>query len=795
MESETPKLQNPAEFKVSKTIWPLGLGLKVDTISPFLGKYRPYVGQPCQTCTPKSMEVFFYKQYTQLGFRNALHITEQDSRFRGWLVRRLSCIVFICERSADKDVSSDFCQKILKHPRVQSAKDKDLTQDEPVEHAEPTTPRSFQDTTHIEVLEILGQIQKSLCPCLTRIVRWLLVKVLTAMFLNLQLHTGQVATLREASKASPGIPVVFLSMQRSWLDGLIIPFLLFSQNLQVPRVAWESTHCTPLFRTALQHIGAVFLPQQTGSPALSEAVLSVYIETFLAEGHSLLIFLESPSNSCPCTLSPIGHKWVQQVIASLKSAAVPDVLIVPVGVSYELSPVGSASGGEVVPTSSLGALRSLLWWLLPWSGSLGCARVDFAQPFSLKEYLCSYMWRHLALPLPLQKTLLPYILGTRSRMQEEEEPEGDVCASVCKEQALADRFILHCLKAAISCSAAMPSHIMAALLLHRYRKGVSLSRLLSDFPAMTEEVLLRRHDVGFSGQRWDLVRHSLNLLKRSVSLHSVPSHDIYVLCRESQEAAMQLWHQSTSLLSVYLYEALGACAVHAILSQVAMLGVVELLFTQDELTEKLLCLCSLLPRTLLLIPPCQSMYIVCQDVLDKLIQCGLLSMHEDPSAPSACDTGRRRFVDQLLWRATDDVTDSDSDCIEENIKRYYKLGRSEHHAVFFVFLCRLLGPILRTYKQAALFLQEKREFLQETESGYVHRLHQYLLQKAEQDGSFECAERSLAACAVNTFVDLGILSRHLDGSNEPTLQLSETFLIEENCTKLLSFIEQFVYGD
>ncbi|XP_041442908.1 glycerol-3-phosphate acyltransferase 2, mitochondrial [Xenopus laevis] len=793
MGSETPNLQNPAKFMVSKTIWPIGLGLKVDTISPFLGKYRPFVGQPCQTCTPKSMEIFFYKRYTQLGFRNALHITEQDSRFRGWLVRRLSCIVFICDRSADKDVSSDFCQKILKHPSLQSAKDKDLTQDEPVEHAEPTTTRSFVDSNHMEVLEILGQIQRSLSPGLTRMIRWLLVKVLNAMFLNLQLHCGQVATLREASAASPGVPVVFLSTQRSWLDGLIIPFLLFSQNLEVPRVAWESTHCTPFFRTVLQCTGAVFLPQQTGSPTMSDAVLSVYVETFLAEGHSLLIFLESPSTSCPHNLSPIGQRWVQQVIAALKSAAVSDVLIVPVGVSYDFSPVFSSSGGEVVPTSSLGALRSLLWWLLPWSSSLGCARVDFAQPFSLQEYLSSYMWRHLNLPLPLQKTLLPYILGTRSRMQEEEELEGDVCASVSKEQALVDRFILHCLRGAISCSAVMPSHIMAALLLHRYRTGVSFSRLLSDFPALTEEVLLRGFDVGFSGQRWDLVRHSVNLLKRSVSLHSVASHDIYVLCQGSQAAVRQLWHQSVTLLSVYLYEAVGACAVHAILSQVAMLGVVELLFTQDELTEKLLCLCSLLPRTLLLIPPCQSIYTVCQDVLDKLIQCGLLSMHEDPSAPAACDTGRRRFVDRLLWRATDDVTDSDSDGIEENVKRYYKLGRSEHHADSFVFLCHLLCPVLRTYERTALFLQEKTDTVQESEAGYVDRLHLYLLQKAREDGSFECAERSLAVCAVNTFVDLGIFSRHLDG-NEPMLQLSETFLIEENCTKLLSFIRQFVYG-
>ncbi|KAM4749075.1 glycerol-3-phosphate acyltransferase 2, mitochondrial-like [Rhinophrynus dorsalis] len=1057
MGSEPQKVQSPTKAKTGTRIWTLGLGQKIETICLFQGKYRPFVGQACQACTPKSMESFFYKRYAHMGFRNVLHITEEDSRIRGWLVRRLCCVIYICERPPDRDVSSEFPMKIFRHPRV---------------------------------------------------TRWLLVKMLSLLFLNVQLHCGQLAALGEACAVCSGIPVVFLSTHPSWLDSLLIPFLLFSQELVVPRVAWARTGCIPFLRTVLQRLGVLFLPTDEGSGTVSAAVLSVYTETFLSEGHSLLIFLESPPTSCSHPLSPSGRKWVQQIIGTLQSGAVADALIVPVGISYDSRLDCGYGGREVAPPSSACSWKSFLSALCPWSNKLGCVRVDFAQPFSLQaaghigcdqliwsisrllvvaettrhlpvgllqpapngdrlwshvsidfmvelpvskgntiilmivdkfskmahfvplkglpsskelaeifsrknspflinygfqsallpdsleaqeipalnehlgqlcstwvqvqratqlykrhadrrrgatpvfqvgdrlwlfsrnlslqvpckklapwfvgpyqvlrrnnpvsytlelpagmssynvfhvsllkplvcncytlvpvlpgpfqingqeeyeylivvlkkadgrlpilylkhfnlyvetarfkmeslrsviatmclgeylasidlqdtylhipihqdsqcsllfafdsEYISSYKRMHLTSARPLQETLLPCILGFRNRMQDEAELEAEPGAGADQEQALVDAFILHSLQAAVSCSAIMSSHIMAALLLYKYRAGVSLSRLLCDFPVLIEEILLHRFDVGFSGQRWDLVLHSLQILRRSVTLYSAPPIDIYVFCKESQAAVRELAYHSAALLPVFLYEALGACAVLALLSEVSCLGVVESLFAQDELIGKLMCLCSLLPRTLLLLPPCQSLYKVCQDVLDRLIQCGLIAMYEDPSAPPPCDTGRRRFVDKLMWRAMDEMTDSDSDHMEEEVKRYYKLGHSERHADSFIFLCRLLSPVLKTYERAALFLQENEEFVQDTEPAYVNMLHQYLLQKAKEDGSFECAEHSLAVCAVRTFVDLGVFKCH--GS---MLCLSETFLLQENCRRLIRFIQQFVYN-
>ncbi|XP_006166606.1 glycerol-3-phosphate acyltransferase 2, mitochondrial-like [Tupaia chinensis] len=36
------------------SLWSSGFGTKLEAVTPFLGKYRPFVGRCCQTCTPKS---------------------------------------------------------------------------------------------------------------------------------------------------------------------------------------------------------------------------------------------------------------------------------------------------------------------------------------------------------------------------------------------------------------------------------------------------------------------------------------------------------------------------------------------------------------------------------------------------------------------------------------------------------------------------------------------------------------------------------------------------------------------
>ncbi|KAF7236705.1 Glycerol-3-phosphate acyltransferase 2, mitochondrial, partial [Varanus komodoensis] len=364
------------------------------------------------------------------------------------------------------------------------------------------------------------------------------------------------------------------------------------------------------------------------------------------------------------------------------------------------------------------------------------------------------------------------------------------------EPGLVDSLSLHSLSAGVSCSAITAVPIMSALLLHKHQEGVFLSRLMQDFAWLTEEVLLRSFDVGFSGRVWDVVQHTLLLLQPCLRLHRLSLGDVLVAPKRTEAAVTELSRHSAALLPVFLPEAVGACAVNALLVELLpFLGSPEQLrdvvVVQQELHSKILLLVQLLPKDFLLCQPCQSVYSYCQVVVDKLIQCGVLVAEEVPSDRSACDAAQKRFTEKLLWKASDDFGDSDSDCGDEAERRCFKISQLENYGKLFAFLCCLLSPLLKALGRAADFLGDLER--PQPESQYLEKLHQFLLRRAAEDDSFECAGRALASVAVRIYKDLGVLWEDVVPV-EPMLHLSEEFTDPENREKVEKFIEQFIYS-
>uniref|UniRef100_A0A7N4UYF1 Glycerol-3-phosphate acyltransferase 2, mitochondrial n=1 Tax=Sarcophilus harrisii TaxID=9305 RepID=A0A7N4UYF1_SARHA len=698
-------------------MWPKGFGVKLETITPFLGKYRPFVGRCCQTCTPKSWESLFHKNIAALGFHNVILVTEENTRYRGWLVRRLC--YFLCAMDWKIAPSPDAWEKVLGSKWIQEI----LSGRAPGGAGEGPKPSSLRrDVQHMS-----GQIQASIYPFLLRIFNWALLKFLNCIFLNVQLHQGQLAMVRQAAQADT--PLIFLSTHKSCLDGLLLPFLLLSQGLGVLRVAWEPQSYSPAFRALLRHLGGLFMPSEAN------------------------LFLDNPKG--------------------ILSRAV-------------LSAASSSSLG--LWWGALAVFRGL-------RGRRGCARIDFAQPFSLQEYSVNTWSRGRSRGQSLEQLLLQTVLGHWSvlpdceKQQEWTPMSGPLMALEEEDQLLVSRLSRHVLSASIACSAVMATAVMAALLLHRHRE------LLENFSWLTEETLLRGFDVGFSGQLQDLVMHGLCLLHSSLSLWLLPQGDVLVLPRTGPTLT-QLAHHSAALLPVFLCEAVGACAVRALLAgRVPPEGPWELqgveLLSQRELHRQTLLLLHLLPQDLLLLQPCQSSYFYCQEVLDRLIQCGLLVAEEAPGTRLTCDTGNWRFGEKMLWRSMEDFSDSDSDYEDGTDSRCFKLSQQLRCPDFFLFLCRLLSPLLTAFARAAAFLHQGK--LPDTELGYTQQLHQFLLKKAQEDGSFESTDLSQAHSAVMTFKDLGVLKEQ-PGSTGSTLHLSPTFTTQENQEKLENFIRQFICG-
>ncbi|NXS14522.1 GPAT2 acyltransferase, partial [Neodrepanis coruscans] len=191
-----------------------------------------------------------------------------------------------------------------------------------------------------EICRILGEIQAPLSPLLLRLCHWVLPKLLSRLFLSVQLHRAQQEMVLQAAR-KPNVPLVFVCTHQSQLDVLLLSFLLRSQGIGVPRVT-VGTRMSPRLRSLLQSLGGIFLPSAMAQmwsdrdEGLPGAVLDAYVQEVLQRQQPLVIFLEEPLGT-PRLSGPARH-WLLRVIRALQDGAVPDVLLVPVGITYDVAP-------------------------------------------------------------------------------------------------------------------------------------------------------------------------------------------------------------------------------------------------------------------------------------------------------------------------------------------------------------------------------------------------------------------------------------------------------------------------
>ncbi|NXF78623.1 GPAT2 acyltransferase, partial [Sclerurus mexicanus] len=191
-----------------------------------------------------------------------------------------------------------------------------------------------------EICRILREIQAPLSPLLLRLCHWMLPKLLSRLFLSVQLPRGQLEMVLRAAR-KPDVPLVFLCTPQSQLDGPLLSFLLLSQGIGVPRVA-VGAWISPRLRSLLQCLGGIFLPsgmaqtRRDQDEGLPGAVLDAYVQEVLQSRQPLVIFLEDLPGSL--RLSDPARLWLLRVLRALRDRAVPDVLLIPVGIAYDVAP-------------------------------------------------------------------------------------------------------------------------------------------------------------------------------------------------------------------------------------------------------------------------------------------------------------------------------------------------------------------------------------------------------------------------------------------------------------------------
>ncbi|XP_069467888.1 glycerol-3-phosphate acyltransferase 1, mitochondrial isoform X2 [Ambystoma mexicanum] len=770
-----------------------------------MSRKRPFVGRCCYACTPQSRDKLFNPSIPSLGLRNVIYINETHTRHKGWLARRLCYVLFVQQRDVHKDMFAyNMTGKVLSLGRVQKAIHDVALETSPAGAAVQPDQKAICKVRR-RARCILQEMVASISPSLLRLTCWVLLKLFNSFFWTIQVHKGQLEMVKAATEMK--MPLVFLPVHKSHIDYLLLTFVLFCHNIKPPHIAAGNNLQIPIFSTLIHMLGGFFIRRRLDDTPdgrkdiLYRALLNGYIQELLREQQSLEIFLEgtrSRSGKTSCGRAGLLSVVVDTVCAE----AIPDVQIIPVGISYDRIIEGhynSEQLGKPKQNESLWSIARGVFRML--RKNFGCVRMDFAQPFSLKEYLESQVQKPLPIRLSMEQALLPAILSARPTDAVYESKVAlpnsrDLTDEPFRRQLIAN-LANHALFTANQSCAVMSTHIVACLLLYRHRQGIDLSTLVEDFFSMKEEVLARDFDLGFSGNSEDVVMHAIHLLRKSVNITNTGRNNEFFIspCLIIPDV-FELNFYSNGVLHVFLMEAIIACSLQAEVSKGYTDGVrgsSQGAISQEALIRTGASLCYLLSNEGTIALPCQMFYQVCHETVERFVKYGILLVAEDDQedvSPSLTDPSwDKKIPDHLSWRS--DEEDEDSDFGEEQRDRFLKMSQTQEHQQFIAFLQRLLGPTLEAYSSAAVFIHNISGPIREKE--YVQKLHKFLITRTERKVAVytESATHCLVKNTVTTFKDIGVFLEHKQ-NRDTILELNDTFLPQKNRHKLLEFILRFI---
>ncbi|KAK2507106.1 hypothetical protein MC885_000488, partial [Smutsia gigantea] len=347
-----------------------------------MSRKRPFVGRCCYSCTPQSWDKFFNASIPSLGLRNVIYINETHTRHRGWLVRRLSYVLFVQERDVHKGMfATNVTENVLNSSRVQEAIAEVAAELNPDGSAQQQLKAI--NKVKKKAKRILQEMVATVSPAMIRLTGWVLLKLFNSFFWNIQIHKGQLEMVKAATEAriSTNLPLIFLPVHRSHIDYLLLTFILFCHNIKAPYIASGNNLNIPIFSTLIHKLGGFFIRRRLDETpdgrkdVLYRALLNGHIVELLRQQQFLEIFLEgtrSRSGKTSCARAGL----LSVVVDTLSTSTIPDILIIPVGISYDRIIEGHYNGEQL-------------------------------------EYLESQSQKPVSAPLSLEQALLPAILPSR----------------------------------------------------------------------------------------------------------------------------------------------------------------------------------------------------------------------------------------------------------------------------------------------------------------------------------------------------------------------------------------------
>ncbi|NWR55489.1 GNPAT acyltransferase, partial [Bucorvus abyssinicus] len=238
------------------------------------------------------------------------------------------------------------------------------------------------DIIQEEAMEILDEMGHSMQLGTVRFFAFTLSKIFKQLFQRVCVNEEGMQRLQHAIQEHP---VVLLPSHRSYIDFLMLSYLLYTYDLALPVIAAGIFLGMKIVGELLRRAGAFFMRRSFGGNRLYWAVFAEYVKTMLRSGYAPIeFFLEGTRSRTAKTLTP-KFGLLSIVMEPFFKREVFDTYLVPISISYERILEESLYAYELlgVPkpkesTSGLLKARRIL------SDNFGTIHIYVGQPVSLR---------------------------------------------------------------------------------------------------------------------------------------------------------------------------------------------------------------------------------------------------------------------------------------------------------------------------------------------------------------------------------------------------------------------------
>ncbi|XP_046667769.1 glycerol-3-phosphate acyltransferase 1, mitochondrial isoform X4 [Homalodisca vitripennis] len=573
---------------------------------------RPFMGMSCASCTPSSRSAHVDKNYRNVSVVDVLQVEKLGTHPQTLLAKIFPQLYHAL--SFKKFHFPYIYETVLNDPKIQDVINMSTRQALEDSNADddPALFAAMLKRQHERAVKILTALRSTFSDVILRLASYVMNKVMGRLFSRVVVHPAQIATLRKASDSQ--LPLIFLPLHRSHLDYIVITFILANNNIQSPLVAAGENLRIPVFGWLLRGLGAFFIkrrmdPTKGKKDTLYRALLHTYMMQSLGAGHNFEFFIEGGRTRTGKPCMPKGG-LLSVFVDAYMDGTIEDALLVPVSINYERIVDGNFVREQTGQPKEMETFRSAvssIWSAL--TSHYGIMRVDFNQPFSLRELVSTFQSK--IAPKTNKKKILHSVPSTASLYG------TDVVVE--EHRQLVDSIARHVVYDCCRSTAVMSTNAVSFLLLNVFREGAPIESIAEALDRLREQLSYTDRDCGFVGDSVDVINHAIDVLGPGLVRRERTGSGVVVTPVTILPNVIELQYYSNGLMPHFVLEAVIGTCIKCLLKE-SSTGVVY----QGQLMSKCVELCEVMQYEFIFTKTCQTLETAISEVIESFLTAEIL---------------------------------------------------------------------------------------------------------------------------------------------------------------------------